>query len=254
MKDLVLCGCCLVLLAEAPACTLGWKHRAGALTLPDSHSQLLRGVEGPPGADAAAPPAAAKAAPPRRISLALPDGWHWFMRGDDLVATRDGVFLQNIFVERIRVDQVEEPVLGTFWLAAFSSKQWPVRTVESLKKRFAPGMSGADAAEVFLDSRRNDPAVGDLEIREVATREIAGNPAFRAVFDFRLKDPGPRKSFGDVRFRDPRRMPRYRSVYCGFVIGEWFYGFGYTAALRHYFDKDAGAFESVLQSVAVAPP
>lgn len=155
------------------------------------------------------------------------------MRGDDFVATRDGVFLQNIFVERIHVDQVEL-YSGMFPLAALSSKQWPLRTVKSMKKRFAPGMSPTDAADVLLDSRRNDPAVAGLEVREIATRTIAGNRAFKAVFDFRLRDPG--------------RMPLYRSVYYGFMLEDWFYSIGYTAALRQYFQKDAEAFESVLQS------
>ncbi len=82
--------------------------------------------------------------------------------------------------------------------------------------------------------------------------ELAGRPAFKAVYDFRLKDPGPKASFDDVRLRNPGRMPLYRSVYYGFVRDEWFYGISYTAALRHYFRKDAGAFDSVLRSVALS--
>lgn len=45
-----------------------------------------------------------------------------------------------------------------------------------------------------------------------------------------------------------KRKTPYRSIYCGFVLGEWFYGISYTAALRHYFERDAAAFESALQS------
>jgi hypothetical protein len=30
-----------------------------------------------------------------------------------------------------------------------------------------------------------------------------------------------------------RRTP-YRGLYCGFVAGDWLYGFTYTAARRHY--------------------
>ncbi len=252
MKRLASGLCAGVIALASAACSPGWKHGGGALTVPASHSRLSSGPVGSAGADSPGSPVGGKTAPPCRIALTLPGGWNWFMRGDDLVATRDGVFLQNIFVERIHVDQVEQPVLGTFWLAAFSSKQWPLRTVESLKRRFVREMPAADAAEVLLESRRNDPAVAGLEVREVAVAEIAGNPAFKAVYDFRLKDPGPRTSFRDTRLRSPGRMPLYRSVYYGFVRGEWFYGISYTAALRHYFPKDAGAFDSLLRSVALS--
>jgi hypothetical protein len=33
------------------------------------------------------------------------------------------------------------------------------------------------------------------------------------------------------------------------VIGDWFYGISYTAAAPYYFDRDAGAFETFLDSV-----
>lgn len=250
MKRLVLgCGVFLILL-NATACGLGWKHRGGALTLPESRYYESRSQAAPPDAGSAAGPVAGSTAAPRRISLMLPDGWNWVMRGDDFVATRDGVFLQNILVERIHVDQVEQSD-GMFPLAALSSKQWPLRTVKSMKKRLEPGMSPVDAADVLLDSRRNDPAVAGLEIREVATRTIAGSRAFKAVFDFRLKDPGPRKGVFDPRLVDPGRIPPYRSVYYGIMLDEWFYGIGYTAVLRHYFQKDAETFESMLQSVVL---
>jgi predicted small lipoprotein YifL len=227
--------CAIVLLLEAAACGLGWKHGGGPLVLPASHSHFSRSRDAVP--DDAAAAVARNVAPPRRVSLALPEGWNWVMRGDDFVATRDGVFLQNIVVERIHVGQSTQSA-GAFPLAALSSKQWPVRTVTHLKKRFAPGMSAGSAAEVVLDSRRNDPAVAGLEVREIATRTVAGNPAFKLVFDFGLNVPA--------------RMPRYRSVCYGFLRKEWYYGIEYTAAARHYFGKDAETFESLVRSVALA--
>jgi hypothetical protein len=101
-------------------------------------------------------------------------------------------------------------------------------------------MPPADAAEVLLDSRGNDPSVTGLEVHKVVTRTVAGQQAFRAVFDFRLKGAAV----------DP--SPLYRSAYCGFVLGDWFYGISYTAAARYYFDRDAGTFETFLDSVRLA--
>lgn len=226
----------VVLLLEAAGCGLGWKHRAGALVVPASHSQVSGSRNAASDVDAGAAAVAGEVAPPRPILLTLPEGWNWVMRGDDFVATRDGVFLQSIVVERIHVGQSEQPS-GAFPLAALSSKQWPVRTVKNLRRRFAPRMSAGSAAEVVLESRKSDPAVAGLEVREVGTRTIAGIPAFKVVFDFRLKN-----SSG---------LPAYRSVCYGFMRGEWYYGFEYTAAARHYFAKDAETFDSVVRSVAL---
>ena len=60
-----------------------------------------------------------------------------------------------------------------------------------------------------------------------------------------------------VKFRDAVRDAatyktkddlKVRVVYCGVLDGEWFYGIRYSAAQRHYFDKDLKTFEMVLRS------
>jgi hypothetical protein len=220
------------------ACTPTWNHDGGARTLPASYVSL---------ASTTAAPLKVEIAPSnddgtvhsRPVFFVIPDGWHWFVRGDDLIATRDGVFLQQIFIERIHVDQVDQTVTGAFPLAALSTKQWPVRTVKSMTKRFAAGMSPADAAEILLESRRNDQGITDVQVLTVATRTIAGQPAFRALFEFRLKGPAELP------------LPLYRSIYCGFMFGDWFYGISYTAAARYYFDRDAGTFEMLLENIRI---
>lgn len=214
-------------LAGLAGCAPAWKHEGG-------RQALSPGLYNPPAADKEE---AGRSFESGRVSFTVPGGWHWYVRGEDLIATRDGVFLQQIFLERLHVAQDDQAVWGAFPLSALSAKQWPVRTAKNLKKRFAAGMPPADAAEVLLDSRRNDPAVIDLAVREVVTRTWAGRQAFRAVFEFRLKGSaiGP--------------SPLYRSIYCGFMNGDWFYGFSYTAAARYYFERDAGTFETFMKSV-----
>lgn len=230
-------GCCLLVIASCiTSCNVGWKHAAGVQILPEAIYQLPVSQSpvsrNPLNAEAGGFPAA-KTIASCRVSFALPDGWHWVMRGDDFIATRDGVFLQNIHVERLHIDQVEQSD-GMFPFAAFSSKQWPFRTVRYLQKRFELGMSPVDAADVVLRSRANTPGVSDFDIREVVKQEIAGEQGFKAVYDFRLKVQ--------------ERRILYRTVYYGFIRDEWFYGISYTAAKRYYFEKDAQAFDSVLGS------
>lgn len=225
IRIILFCLCVMVLLSVTACAPSSWNHKGGSQMLPPPNE--MKALE------------AGKATGYRQVSFRVPEGWHWFIRGEDLIATRDGVFLQHIFIERVQVDQVDQDVLGAFWLVAWSSKLWPTRTVKSLNKRFTPGMSPADAAEVLLGSRKNDPALTDLKVQELTTQTIAGHQAFRVVFDFRLK--GSQAMLA--------ASPLYRSIYCGFMVDDWFYGISYTAARRYYFEKDAQMFEVFLQSV-----
>jgi hypothetical protein len=219
----------ILLLAGMTGCVPSWNHDGGRQVLSPARYYLP-----------ADPDFERKYFESGRVSFTVPDGWHWFIRGEDLIATRDGVFLQQIFVERLHIAQIDQEVDGAFPLAVLSAKQWPVHTAKSLTKRFTAGMPPADAGEVLLESRRNDPGVIELEVRKAVTRTIAGQQAFRALFDFRLKGSAAGRS------------PLYRSVYCGFMQGDWFYGISYTAAARYYFDRDAASFETFLESIRLA--
>jgi hypothetical protein len=233
-RALLACAAALVLCATG--CQLGWKGSTGERTLPRRLA--------PEGAESSLP-----------LSVVVPDGWHWYARGGDLIATRDGVFLENIVVERIRVGAVDASIPGFFTVAALSAKQWPLRTVKNLQRPLARDMSPAAAAAAIASSLAHDPAVAELEIGEVATREIAGRAAFALELAFRLVPRGPNDlewpfyAASEYDVQD-RRTP-YRSVYCGFVVGDWLYGFTYTAARRHYFDRDLATFEAFLQTVRI---
>lgn len=232
--------CCVVfVLIAINACNPYWKHHGGGQTLPEVYLFHSPVPGTSPDTDVKAPEAS-KRVVSRRVTFTVPDGWHWVMRGDDFVATKDGVFLQNMTIERLHVDQVEQwdgEFLAPAFSSPFSSRQWPVRTVKYLKKRFVPGMSPLEAADVVLASRANTPNVSEFVVREVVLQTVAGHPGFRAVYDFRLNVQG-------------RKTP-YRTVCYGFMLDDWFYGISYAAAKRHYFQKDAEAFDAVLRSFRV---
>ncbi len=223
-------GCCIIMiLLNATACTV-WKSQSGVVILPEVYPSASQNTGLTPDADVKASPAR-KTAASGRNSFTLPDGWHWqLIVGDDFIATKDGVFLQNIYIERINVYQTEP----SDWMHSIISRLWPLRTVKYLKKPFASGMAPTDSADVVLASRANNPGVSDLEIREVITQTITGYQGFKAIYDFRLDVQG-------------RKTP-YRTLYYGFMRDDWFYGISYTAARRYYFEKDAKTFEAVLQS------
>jgi hypothetical protein len=228
VRSLSVACCAVAVWLGATACTPGWK-KAG-------ESQDLSPVQGRAHApvDPSGPPRDGEADPSLRLSLTLPAGWNRVMRGDEFIATRDGVYLQNIIVERIHVDQTDQSD-GPFPFAALTSKLWPVRTARYAKERFAPGMPPDGAARIVLESRRNNPGISDFRSGGILPAEIAGKPGFRTTYGFRVTLT--------------RRSTPYKTVYCGFMYGNWFYGISYTAASRHYFDRDLPAFEAVLKSL-----
>ncbi len=235
MRAPVLSSSIIVMLLFATGCNPGWKQAGGAQTLSGIYFHHPTDLGILSGAEVKAPEAD-QAIVSRRVAFALPDGWYWVMRGDDFVATRDGVFLQNIIIERIHVAQVEQSD-GMYPMAAFSSKQWPVRTAKYLKKRFTTGMSPKDAADVVLSSRANNAGIIDLKTGEITVQSVAGYRGFKTMYDFRVDIEG-------------RKTP-YRTLSYGFMLDDWFYGISYTAAQHYYFQKDEDTFNLFLQSFRV---
>ena len=142
-------------------------------------------------------------------SFELPDGWMRINTSKHILLTRDGVLLQNIFIKRVEVD---EPL-------------------EHTKKKLRKEMLPQELSEVILDNIASDQSFLNLEILEKTPVEISGRPGFRAVFNHKNSD-----------------SLRLKTVYYGFLQNKWFYSITYTAAVRHYFDKDVEAFEKVVKS------
>lgn len=195
------------------------------------------------------PPIASQAAASsRHLSLLLPRGWNYVMRGDDLVASREGMFLQQIHVERISIHHTDQSD-GAFPYAALSSKQWPVRTGRYLTASLEAGMSPLEVAGAVAASRKNNKGIFDVDIKEMIPWTLAGNPGFRAVLDFSVAVP-PNTPYG-VPVPGRERKTPYRSVCYGFLNDEWLYVISYTGAKRYYFDRDAERFEEVVRGLTI---
>lgn len=147
------------------------------------------------------------------FSVELPKGWMRLNTEEDLLITRDGLLLQYILIERVRVD---EPLKNT-------------------KKTLARGMLPQAVAEVILDNIGSSQSVLDLQVKENRPVQVGGRRGFRLVYTHKNKDG-----------------LRFRSVLHGLLAGNAFYGVRYTAAERHYFAKDLRTFEQVLASFKLA--
>ncbi len=142
-------------------------------------------------------------------SVELPQGWMRWNKGDQLFITRDGAPLQYVRVFR---QDIDKPLANT-------------------KKKFSKTMLPQEASEVILDDVASSTGVTDYSLIENSPRAIGGMPGFKAVYTYKTKDG-----------------LKVKTVYCGFIRDEWFYGIHYSAPQRYYFDKDIKTFEKILES------
>lgn len=142
-------------------------------------------------------------------SVELPQGWMRWNHGDQLLITRDGVPLQNVQIIRRNID---EPLPHT-------------------KKKFSKTMLPQEVSEVILDDIASNKEVADYSLIENSPMTISGIPGFKAIYAYKTKDG-----------------LKAKSIYCGFIKDQWFYGINYNAPKRYYFDKDIKTFENVLES------
>ncbi len=126
-----------------------------------------------------------------------------------LFITKDGILLQNIIINRESIDE----------------------ELKNTKKKLSEGMLPYELADVILDNISSDQAVFNFELLENNPVKISGFPGFRVVFTYKSEDG-----------------LKLKSIYYGFMKDEWFYTIRYTAALRHYFEKDFKTFEKIFKS------
>jgi len=143
------------------------------------------------------------------FSVELPQGWMKWNQGEHLLITRDGVSLQYIQVGRTKL---EDPLKHT-------------------KKKFSRGMLPQEAAEVYLDNLASNSNILNFEVIENVPVAINGISGFKAVYTYKDKDG-----------------LKLKSIYYGFIVGDWIYGICYNAAQRYYFDKDINIFDKVVES------
>ncbi len=146
------------------------------------------------------------------FTLEFPEEWRKVTTDKYLMITRDGAFSQYILVQQ---RHVERPFSHT-------------------KKKIDKGMLPQEAAQVILDEITSDRAVLNFKVLENLPAAVNGYNGFRLVFTYQIK--------GGHKFK---------TLYYGFLQGEWFYSLRYNAADGHYSDKDAETFRQVLETFKI---
>ncbi|MBP8083873.1 MAG: hypothetical protein KAZ87_11795 [Spirochaetes bacterium] len=147
-----------------------------------------------------------------RFRCIIPIDWMQDRTADLFLITHDGLDLQMIFVEKIKIN---EKLSGT-------------------KKTFKKDMSAMEQAETIIDNNKSKTSMFNYTVISNKPAIISGENGFRLVTEYRTKD--------DVR---------YRNVYYGFMKGDFFYDICYSAPIRHYFDKEFDTFEEFVKSFSL---
>lgn len=143
------------------------------------------------------------------FAVKIPKGW-WQLETDKyFLITKDNPYLQYALIQ-------ERPIDKAF---------------QHTKKKLESGMLPQEAAGVILDEIGADKNILNFELIENTPATIDGNEGFRILFTYQDKAGSS-----------------FKTLYYGFMKGNIFYNLRYTAAKRHYFQKDLKTFESFLDS------
>jgi len=151
-------------------------------------------------------------------TIQYPAGWRWVKMpfGDETTATRDGIWLQQIFVD-FRKHKFAFP---------------------SLRKDSTPEMMPQELAEKYVADMTAASGLQNMEILSNEPTMLAGRPAFRVHLAYRTAVDA-----GSVR---------YQAVVVGANSPQGIFLVGYDAAVLHYFARDVETFEKALATFAIA--
>lgn len=149
-------------------------------------------------------------------SIQYPAGWRWVSSGSDGVATRDGVWLQRIFVD-------------------FRKHKNAFR---ALKQDSTPEMMPQELAEKYVAEMAKASSLQNMEILSNEPALLAGRPAFRVHVAYRAS-----VDMGSVR---------YQAIIVGANSPQGIFLVAYDAAVLHYFGRDLEAFEKALATFSIS--
>jgi hypothetical protein len=161
------------------------------------------------GCAAAAKDSSLKKLPQSDFTIKIPQGWWKPAYTNKYLITKDGPFLQYVLIQNRPLDK-------------------PFRNT---KKKIRRGMLPQEAAGIIIDELASDRYLVKFRVIENAPATVDGNPGFKILFSYSDKKGSP-----------------FKTLYYGFVRGNSFYNLRYSAAQRHYFEKDIATFEQIVNS------
>ena len=148
------------------------------------------------------------------FSLAVPAGWNFTTkavpaRNADLFATKDGIYLQRLFVDH---HLIKDPLPHS-------------------KRTITAQMSAFEIAEALVDDVRSNHDLLHFEVNENTPATVGGQPGFKLLLQYQNAD---RLRLTELRY--------------GALVGDRVYFLRFVAPSRHYFERDVAAFEEAARS------
>lgn len=154
-------------------------------------------------------------------SVQLPAGWLYDTNATNVVASRDGPFLNRIFITLV-------PHKDAFKL---------------IKKSSSADALAEDLAESYvanLQASARQLAIDGVAILSTEPAELAGHPAFRVHLRYRAAEQISGAGFEEVTLGTP--LP------AGLLLAT------YSAPALHFFPKWQPSFEETLKTISLAQP
>ena len=149
---------------------------------------------------------------PYNFTINYPDEWKRLNTERYFMITKDGPFSQYILAQQRHIDK------------PFG------HSAQLLRREMLP----LDAAEIIVEEIQSDDSVLDFKVAEIIPALVGGYNGFRMVFTYQTK-----KGY------------KFKSIYYGFLMGEWFYTLRFNASEKYYLEKDIETFHRVLNSFKI---
>jgi hypothetical protein len=146
------------------------------------------------------------------FSVDIPSGWWKPQHVNKYLVTKEDPFLQYVYIKQRPLD----------------------RPFTKTQKKLRKGMLPLESAKIILDELAADRNIMNFNILENTPATIDGHAGFKILFSYRDK-----------------KGSEYKTLYYGFISGDSYFNLRYTAAARHYYDKDLADFKSILFSFKV---
>jgi len=150
-----------------------------------------------------------KKLPDADFSVNIPDGWWKPEYTSKYLLTKDGPYLQYVLIQ-------QRPLNKPF---------------RNTKKKIKMGMLPQEAAGIIIDELASDRYLMNFSVIENAPATVDGHAGFKILFVYKDK-----------------KESQFKTLYYGFISGNFFFNLRYSAAARHYFDKDIDDFEKIVSS------
>jgi hypothetical protein len=147
--------------------------------------------------------------PKSDFSVEIPAGWWKPQYVNKYLLTKDGPLLQYVFIQQRPIDR------------PFKNTQ------KKLRKRMLP----LESARIIIDEIASDHKIMNFNVVENTPALIDGHAGFKILFTYKNK-----------------KGAEFKTLYYGFISGDSFFNLRYSAATRHYYDKDIADFEQIVFS------